>query len=73
MPVAIMAAFSPTTPPPNITTFAESTPGAPPISRPLPFWFFSKAWAPAWIDILPATALIGANRGKRPSLSVTVS
>ena len=34
---AIIAAFSPTTPPPNITTFAESTPGAPPINNPLPF------------------------------------
>ena len=37
MPVAIIAAFSPTTPPPRITTLAGSTPGAPPISKPLPF------------------------------------
>ena len=73
MPVAIIAAFSPTTPPPSITTFAGSTPGAPPINKPLPFWFFSNAWAPAWIDILPATALIGASNGKRPLSSVTVS
>ena len=37
MPVAIKAAFSPTTPPPKITTLAEATPGAPPKSKPLPF------------------------------------
>ena len=37
MPVAIIAAFSPTTPPPSITTFPGSTPGAPPNKRPRPF------------------------------------
>ena len=37
MPVAIIAAFSPTTPPPRITTFAGSPPGAPPNNIPLPF------------------------------------
>ena len=37
IPVAIIAAFSPTTPPPKITTFPGSTPGAPPNNRPLPF------------------------------------
>jgi alanine dehydrogenase len=47
IPVAIIAAFSPTTPPPNITTLPGSTPGAPPSNNPLPFWFFSKQCAPA--------------------------
>ena len=37
IPVAIIAAFSPTTPPPKITTLAGSTPGAPPNKSPLPF------------------------------------
>ena len=73
MPVAIIAAFSPTTPPPKITTLAGSTPGAPPNNKPLPFWFFSSECAPACIDILPATALIGANNGNLPLSSVTVS
>ena len=36
-PVAIKAAFSPTTPPPRITTVEGSTPGAPPNNTPLPF------------------------------------
>ena len=73
IPVAIIAAFSPTTPPPRITTSAGSPPGAPPNKIPLPFWFFSKQCAPAWTDILPATALMGANNGNLPLLSVTVS
>ena len=34
---AIIAAFSPTTPPPRINTFAGSPPGAPPRRTPLPF------------------------------------
>ena len=34
---AIIAAFSPTTPPPRIKTFAGSPPGAPPNNIPLPF------------------------------------
>tara|TARA_Y100001980_G_C14365708_1_gene172224 strand:- start:507 stop:620 length:114 start_codon:yes stop_codon:yes gene_type:complete len=37
MPVAIIAAFSPTTPPPRINTLAGSPPGAPPNNIPLPF------------------------------------
>ena len=37
IPVAITAAFSPTTPPPRINTLAGPTPGAPPSSKPLPF------------------------------------
>ena len=46
MPVAISAAFSPTTPPPKIKTVPGETPGAPPKRSPLPFWVFSKECAP---------------------------
>ena len=73
MPIAISAAVSPTTPPPMTITFPAATPGTPPSSSPRPPNGFSNMNAPAWVAILPATSLIGANNGKRPFLSVTVS
>ena len=35
-PIAIVAAFSPTTPPPKINMFTGLPPGAPPTNKPLP-------------------------------------
>jgi hypothetical protein len=66
-------ALLPTTPPPKTTALADATPGKPDNKIPLPPCAFSKQCAPAWIYIRPATSLIGANRGKPPRASVTVS
>ena len=73
MPTAISVACLPTTPPPMMTTWAGATPGTPPSSLPEPPWADSRAKAPAWIDMRPATCDIGANSGSRPWSSVTVS
>ena len=73
IPMAMNAAFIPTTPPPMITTVAEATPGTPPRSTPLPPSGRSSMNAPAWVAILPATSLIGASSGRRPRVSSTVS
>jgi hypothetical protein len=56
-----------------MTTLAGATPGTPPSSMPRPPCAFSRQWAPAWIDIRPATSDIGASKGSRPAASVTVS
>ena len=73
MPIAIRAAFMPTTPPPITSTVAAATPGTPPSRMPRPPSGFSSMNAPAWVAILPATSLIGASRGRRPLASSTVS
>ena len=73
MPTAMRAACVPTTPPPRITTSAGGTPGTPPSRTPRPPCSFSRQWAPAWIDMRPATSLIGASSGSPPRASVTVS
>ncbi len=73
IPIAIIAAFMPTTPPPITSTFAAATPGTPPSRMPLPPSGFSSMNAPAWVAILPATSLIGASSGSLPSRSSTVS
>ena len=67
------AALVPTTPPPRTTTFAGGTPGTPPSSTPRPPCAISRQCAPAWIDMRPATSLIGASSGRPPRASVTVS
>ena len=73
MPSATIAALVPTTPPPMIRTLPGATPGTPGSSTPEPPWASSSECAPAWIDIRPATALIGASSGRPPRASVTVS
>ena len=73
MPIAIVAAFIPTTPPPITSTLPAATPGTPPSSSPRPPRGFSSMKAPAWVAILPATSLIGASSGRRPAESSTVS
>ena len=73
MPIAMNAAFRPTTPPPMIITVAGATPGTPPSRMPRPPSGFSSMNAPAWVAILPATSLIGASSGRRPCSSSTVS
>ena len=73
MPIAISAAFRPTTPPPMTMTLPAATPGTPPSSSPRPPSGFSSMNAPAWVAILPATSLIGASSGSRPRASLTVS
>ena len=73
MPIAMNAAFVPTTPPPITSTVAAATPGTPPSRIPRPPICFSSMKAPAWVAILPATSLIGASNGRRPSSSTTVS
>ena len=73
MPIATAAAFMPTLPPPMIITFAAATPGTPPTRTPRPPSGFSSMNAPACVAILPATSLIGASSGSRPSASSTVS
>src|SRR2546423_246967 len=69
MPTAMNAAFSPTTPPPMITTVAAVTPGTPPSRMPRPPRGRSSMNAPACVAILPATSLIGASSGSRPRSS----
>ncbi len=73
IPIAMKAAFMPTTPPPITITVAAATPGTPPSSTPRPPSGFSRKNAPAWVAILPATSLIGASSGSRPRASSTVS
>ena len=67
------AALTPETPPPRTTTLAGATPGTPPSSMPRPPCSISRQWAPAWIDMRPATSLIGASSGRPPRAFVTVS
>ena len=73
IPIAMKAAFIPTTPPPITITVAAGTPGTPPSSTPRPPSGRSSMNAPACVAILPATSLIGASSGRRPSASSTVS
>ena len=73
IPIAIEAALKPTAPPPITITLAAATPGTPPSRIPRPPSGFSRKKAPAWVAILPATSLIGASSGSRPSASSTVS
>ena len=73
MPAAICAALLPTMPPPNISTFAGFTPGTPPNNIPFPPCGRSKKRAPSWVAILPATSLIGINKGNEWSAFSTVS
>src|SRR5476649_2569129 len=49
------------------------TPGTPPSSNAIPPFDFSRCAAPAWIDMRPATSLIGASNGKPPPGPVIVS
>ena len=67
------AALVPTTPPPMMTTRAAATPATPPSSMPRPPCSISRQCAPAWIDMRPATSLIGASSGRPLRSSVTVS
>ena len=73
IPAAICAALLPTTPPPKINTLAGLTPGTPPKRIPFPPCGFSRKRAPSWIDIRPATSLMGINKGNEWSASSTVS
>ena len=73
MPIAMKAAFMPTTPPPITITVAAATPGTPPSRMPRPPSGRSRMKAPAWVATLPAISLIGASSGSRPRLSSTVS
>ena len=73
IPMAMKAAFMPTTPPPMIITVAAATPGTPPSRMPRPPSGFSSMKAPACVAILPAISLIGASSGSRPFASSTVS
>ncbi len=68
IPIAMKAAFIPTTPPPMTITFAAGTPGTPPRRTPRPPSGRSSMNAPAWVAILPATSLIGASSGSCPSV-----
>ena len=72
-PTAMRAALVPDTPPPSTTTFAGGTPGTPPSRMPAPPCSFSRQCAPTWMDMRPATSLIGASSGRWPRGSVTVS
>ena len=54
MPIAMIAALAPTTPPPMTITLAAATPGTPPSRMPRPPIGFSSMNAPAWVAILPA-------------------
>ena len=73
IPIAMNAAFIPTTPPPMTMTVAAGTPGTPPSRTPRPPSGRSSMNAPACVAILPATSLIGARSGSWPPLSSTVS
>ena len=72
-PTAISAACVPATPPPRITTLAGGTPGTPPSRIPKPPLAFWRLAAPTWIDMRPATSLIGVSSGSEPLGAVTVS
>ncbi len=69
-PTAILAAFTPTVPPPMMTTLAGATPVTPPSSTPEPPWFFCRCVAPAWMARRPATSLMGASSGWPCSVSM---
>ncbi len=73
MPAAIHAAFMPAIPAPRTRTLAGRTPETPPMRIPRPP--YSRSWrrAPTCGAMRPATSLIGARRGVRPSGSWTVS
>src|SRR3954465_13856257 len=73
MPIAMNAAFMPTTPPPMTITWADATPGTPPSRIPRPPSGFSSMKAPACVAILPATSLIGASSGRGPPAAPPVS
>ena len=47
-------------------SFAEATPGTPPISTPRPPYVFCRYVAPIWVAMRPATSLIGVNSGNLP-------
>ena len=72
-PTAILAACVPTTPPPSTVTRPAATPGTPPSNMPAPPSLRRIAWPAASIARRPATSLMGANRGRAPRSSVTVS
>ncbi len=63
IPSAMIAALSPTTPPPSTTTFAGGTPGTPPSRMPRPPCAFSSDHAPICGASRPATSLMGASSG----------
>ncbi len=73
MPWAIQAALAPAIPAPSTRTFAGWTPDTPPIRTPRPPWPFSSRLAPTCGAMRPATSLIGASSGRRPSALWTVS
>ncbi len=73
MPMAILAASVPETPPPMIVTRAAGVPGTPPSRMPAPPAGDSSAWAAACTAIRPATSLIGVSSGSRRSGVCTVS
>ena len=58
---------------PMITTRAGATPGTPPRRMPAPPCAFSRQCAPTWMDMRPATSLMGASSGRPPRGFVTVS
>ena len=72
-PIDMRTALTPATPPPITTTFAGATPAVPPSSMPRPPCSISRQCAPAWIDMRPATSLIGDSSGSPPRAPVTVS
>ena len=72
-PAAIFAAFTPTMPPPRITTLAGGTPGTPPSRMPRPPYSFSRYFAPSCTAMRPATSDIGVSSGSSPDGSSTVS
>ncbi len=72
-PMAMRAAFKPTTPPPSTSTRAGATPGTPQNSRPMPPLCFKRVSAAEKTAMRPATSDMGASRGRPPFLSVTVS
>ncbi len=72
-PMAMRAAFMPTTPPPRTATRAGATPGTPQSSRPMPPLCFSRVSAAEKTAIRPATSDMGASSGRPPRASVTVS
>ena len=63
IPLAILAALNPTTPPPKMTTLPRLTPGIPPRRIPAPPNGVSKYLAPSWTLKRPAISLIGVRQG----------
>ena len=72
-PMAMRAAFIPTTPPPSTSTRAGATPGTPQNSRPMPPLCFNRVSAAENTAMRPATSDMGASSGRPPRASVTVS